>query len=196
MQEHPCSPCTCLSRTELPRKLYTSRAQLSIVSRMLLNMNHQYVAWCRSSFLSILFYRGYEEPSQISQALHYSSNSQQYILPVNETSSSGRTRKHQSRGFPSHKVLLFSPSYVPGFPSRKMWRQRSPHVVSQNQPGFLASSPRQTNLQQLRDPCHISKKPFHVPVISPVCKWIFCFSQEESHTPFSHSNSLVQMGMA
>lgn len=58
-----------------------------------------------------------------------------------------------------------------------MWRLRSPHVFFHNEPGFQAVSPRQTNLQQIREPCHISRQPFQVPVTPPGCKCVFCFSQ-------------------
>lgn len=77
-----------------------------------------------------LFYKGWEEPRGVSQALSHSSSFQQQIYPQHDTGSSGRTRKHQSRDFPSHKMLFSPPLYcVLGFPSRKMWKLRSPHGV-------------------------------------------------------------------
>jgi len=66
----------------------------------------------------------------------------------------------------------------------------------QNQPRFQTVSSRQTNLQQVRNPCHISKQPFQVPVIPPGCKCVFYFSEDELRVSSPLSNSLLLTGMA
>lgn len=139
-----------------------------------------------------LFYKGWEEPRGVSQALSHSFSFQQQIYPRHDTGSSGRTRKHQSRDFPSHKMLFSPPLLCPGVPKQEDVEAEEPTWVF-----FPRTSLNFRLFPQERQTHSWSESPG-----SPSSRYLqdgnasSAFIKQEPLVSSSHGNSSLPMGKA